>query len=162
METTPEELCKGLPIQFEEYMKYVRGLNYEQEPDYKYLKNLILTALKNIGGKMDYCYDWDNRINNINILPENEISIGNNAVIENCNFEPNIEKIFNDDNALKANFNNQIKMDLQKNIYSQNEINDSAIEPFSLNDNELKNLKQDAIIFNKKLKTENNECCIVM
>ena len=142
--------------------KYVRGLTYEQEPDYKYLKNLFLTALKNIGGKMDYCYDWDNRINNINILPENEISNGNNAVIENCNFEPNIEKIYNDDNALKANFNNQIKMDLQKNIYSQNEINDSAIEPFSLDDNELKNLKHDAIIFNKRIKSESNECCIVM
>ena len=162
METTPEELCQGLPIQFEEYIKYVKGLSYEQEPDYKYLKNLFLMALKNIGGKMDYCYDWDSRINNINILPENETYNGNNAVIENCNFEPNIEKIFNDDNALKANFNNQIKMDLQKNIYSQNEINDSAIEPFTLNDNELKNLKHDALIFNRRLKSGNNECCTIM
>ena len=38
----------------------------------------------------------------------------------------------------------------------------SAIDPFSLDDNELKNLKHDAIIFNKRIKSESNECCIVM
>ena len=67
-ETTPENLCRGLPIQFEEYIRYIRGMSYEQEPDYRYLKNLFLIVLRNIGENMDFCYDWDNRINNMSIL----------------------------------------------------------------------------------------------
>lgn len=57
--TTPEELCEGLPPQFEEYIKYTRSLVYEQDPDYDYLKNLFLTILKNFNWEFDYFYDWD-------------------------------------------------------------------------------------------------------
>ena len=57
--TTPEELCEGLPPQFEEYIKYTRSLEYEQDPDYDYLKNLFLTILKNFNWEFDYFYDWD-------------------------------------------------------------------------------------------------------
>ena len=44
--TSPEDLCEGLPPQIEEYIKYTRSLEYEQDPDYDYLKNLFLTILK--------------------------------------------------------------------------------------------------------------------
>lgn len=35
METTLEELCKGYPIEFKEYMEYCRRLKFEEDPDYK-------------------------------------------------------------------------------------------------------------------------------
>ena len=57
--TTPEELCKELPPQFEEYIKYTRNLEYEADPDYKYLKNLFLSILKKYNWEFDYFYDWD-------------------------------------------------------------------------------------------------------
>ena len=38
---TPEELSSGLPNQFAEYIKYCKNLEFEQEPDYNYLRNLI-------------------------------------------------------------------------------------------------------------------------
>ena len=57
--TTPEELCQGLPPQIQEYVEYTRNLEYETDPDYKYLKNLFLTILKHYNWEFDYYYDWD-------------------------------------------------------------------------------------------------------
>ena len=34
LEISPEELCKGYPHEFGEYLKYCRGLKYAEEPDY--------------------------------------------------------------------------------------------------------------------------------
>ena len=171
--TSPEFLCRDLPIQFEEYIRYVKGLGYEQEPDYRYLKNLFLISLQNTGGKMDFAYDWDNRINNMILLENNKISNNNNATGENNNnFVPNTEKLFNDDNVLKMNYNNQIKIDLVNNIFTKDEINESGIEPcpldtMDINDyNEFQNgnMKyQNGIpLPNRRQKTENCECCCLM
>ena len=57
--TTPEELCQGLPPQIQEYVEYTRNLEYETDPDYNYLKNLFLTILKHYNWEFDYYYDWD-------------------------------------------------------------------------------------------------------
>ena len=57
--TTPEELCQGLPPQIQEYVEYTRNLEYETNPDYNYLKNLFLTILKHYNWEFDYYYDWD-------------------------------------------------------------------------------------------------------
>ena len=172
-ETTVENLCSGLPQQFLDFVRYIRGMTFEQEPDYKYLRNLFLIALQNTGGKMDFCYDWDNRINDENLYLQNSLS-NNNAVIQNNsqnNFVPNNEKIFNDDNTLKENYNNQFQIALQNNIYTRNEINESGIEPFPMdtidnNDNMFPNdnsgIKKGPPIPNRRLKSGNCECCSVM
>ena len=36
LETTLDQLCKGYPGEFKDYMEYCRGLKFEDEPDYKY------------------------------------------------------------------------------------------------------------------------------
>ena len=41
----PEVLCKGLPEEFEQYIKYCRTLNFEKDPDYNYLRGLFITIL---------------------------------------------------------------------------------------------------------------------
>ena len=55
---TPEDLCKSLPSQMISFVKYVKQLEFEQEPDYNYLKRLFLTVLKNYNYEFDYYYDW--------------------------------------------------------------------------------------------------------
>ena len=45
MEISDEKLCAGLPVEFVNYMKYVKNLDFEQEPDYKYLKGLFINIL---------------------------------------------------------------------------------------------------------------------
>ena len=41
----PKEICRGLPEEFAEYIKYCLGLNFEQEPNYEYLRNLFKQVL---------------------------------------------------------------------------------------------------------------------
>ena len=85
---------------------------------------------------------------------------------------PNIEKIFNDDNTLKANYNNQVTLAVQNNIYNMNEINESGIEPFPMDTTdiiELNTLQKNSVanpsgapVPNRRLKAGNCECCSVM
>ena len=46
--TTPEELCKGLPPEMTEYMTYAKKLEFEQEPNYNYLRKLFNKMLKRL------------------------------------------------------------------------------------------------------------------
>jgi hypothetical protein len=41
METTLEELCKGYPSEFKEFMEYCRALKFEEDPNYKYIIGLF-------------------------------------------------------------------------------------------------------------------------
>ena len=43
---TPEDLCKSLPNQMVQFTKYIKNLEFEQEPDYNYLRGLINSILK--------------------------------------------------------------------------------------------------------------------
>ena len=38
---TIDQLCEGQPVQFKQYMEYVRGLKFHQKPNYKQLKSLF-------------------------------------------------------------------------------------------------------------------------
>ena len=56
MENTPHELCKGFPKEYEQYVDYSRKLEYEEDPNYDYLKSLFNNILKE---DTEYVYDWD-------------------------------------------------------------------------------------------------------
>ena len=57
IETSPEELCKGFPREFQEYIRYCRGLEYKEDPEYNYFKKLFNNVLK---GNSENNFDWDN------------------------------------------------------------------------------------------------------
>jgi hypothetical protein len=47
MDTPIGELCEGIPQSFMEYIKYCRGLKFEERPNYNYLRQLfVITATK--------------------------------------------------------------------------------------------------------------------
>ena len=127
IETTPEELCKGFPEEFMNYVHYTRNLEYEQEPDYNFLKNLFITVLKKNEFIIDCYYDWDretihyfrdfknfkkkehkdNKENNNNFNTNNEIStINDKKNIFNSN--TNNITMNNVDNTFLSNKNNNI------------------------------------------------------
>jgi serine/threonine protein kinase len=56
--TSPEELCKGFPKEFADYIHYTRNLEFEADPDYKYLRGLLTTVLENQKAQYDFYYDW--------------------------------------------------------------------------------------------------------
>ena len=57
--------CKDMPKQIITYMKYCRELEFEQKPDYDYLRNLFEEVLKSKGMHNDLHFSW---IQDISIL----------------------------------------------------------------------------------------------
>ena len=58
-ETSSEELCKGFPEEFREFVEYTRNLEYTEQPDYEMLRNKFVNLVtKKNGDNFDYIYDW--------------------------------------------------------------------------------------------------------
>ena len=54
----PEKLSKFFPKEFCEYLKYTRNLNFEQDPDYNYLRNLFCKILEKMNNTNDLKFSW--------------------------------------------------------------------------------------------------------
>ena len=74
-----KELCSELPEEFESFYNYIRKLEFEQVPDYDYLKLLLKNILKKNNFIIDYYYDWDKVKPNI---PKNDNIFKNNYNIK--------------------------------------------------------------------------------
>lgn len=57
--TSLEELCKELPHEILEYMKYCRLLRFNEEPDYKYLKRLFINIFIRYRFNYDNIFRWN-------------------------------------------------------------------------------------------------------
>ena len=56
--TTFEDLLQGHPIEFIKYMKYCRGLAFDQKPDYAHLKKLFESFMQKNGWDENSEFDW--------------------------------------------------------------------------------------------------------
>ena len=54
----PEILCSGMPIEFSHFLAYVRNLEFEQEPNYNYMRKLFLEVLNRNNDKNDLMFSW--------------------------------------------------------------------------------------------------------
>ena len=59
----PEDICKGLPDELTEYIRYCYNLNFEQKPDYEYLRGLFKNLLIRLQCKNYLDFSWLNKIN---------------------------------------------------------------------------------------------------
>lgn len=61
-ELSAEELCAGLPPCFLAYFKYVRKLEFEEDPDYNYIRGLFTDYQKEAKLKLpndpEFVFDW--------------------------------------------------------------------------------------------------------
>ena len=57
-ETSSQDLCKEFPHEFFEYVDYTKNLEYEENPDYDFLRKKFLDVLKGLNEELDYIYDW--------------------------------------------------------------------------------------------------------
>jgi serine/threonine protein kinase len=76
LQTSLETLCEGLPKEFIEYMKYVRGLKFDEKPDYQMLRDLFKNLFYKKKYVEDFEFDWVVRakegrldLSSINSLP---------------------------------------------------------------------------------------------
>lgn len=56
--TPLESLCKGLPPEFNMYLKYVRGLRFDEKPDYTSLRKIFRDLFVREQYAYDYMFDW--------------------------------------------------------------------------------------------------------
>lgn len=56
---SPDELCRGLPVQFRVYMKYIFKLSYAQRPNYGYLRGLFRQLLPTLGVVDELQFAWE-------------------------------------------------------------------------------------------------------
>lgn len=53
------KLCKGMTSGMVNFMMHVRGLRFEEEPDYEYLTELLVRALYELGYAEDGRFEWN-------------------------------------------------------------------------------------------------------
>ena len=148
LEITEENLCKELPNEFIHYMKYVKKLDFEQEPDYQYLIGLFISILSKNEMKKNIRFFW------IKQKPQKNEK-NNFETKENLTRNRNISK----SNSIKRLYN-KIKESLSKTSMEKNNRNIYCNR--TINSEENKNLLD--LKFNPKntninsiIKTYNND-----
>ena len=53
-----DQLCAGQPDEFITYFQYVRGLRFDDKPDYTYLRRLLRDLFVQRAYTWDYVFDW--------------------------------------------------------------------------------------------------------
>ena len=129
LEMKPDILCQGLPDEFNQYFKYVRELQFTEEPKYDFLLGLFNSAMKKNNIKNDFKFDWcqNSGINN-----------------QNINDKFSTESLFSKLKLGEINFG-------EKNEKKENEINIDKKEKNEIQ-NENKEQKNDIINENKENK----------
>jgi len=56
--TPVEQVCKGCPAEFAQYLNYCRAIHFEDKPDYAYLRKLFRDLFVKEGYKYDAMFDW--------------------------------------------------------------------------------------------------------
>ena len=120
MNTTSEELCKGFPNEFNEYIKYTRNLQFEAKPDYNFLRGLMMNVLDNLGCKYDYWFDWNKEKPVVK-----QSYVDEDFKYFECGNAENIEFIKNNNNKVNHdnNINNNINNNNNNNIDNNNNNN---------------------------------------
>ena len=69
LSTSVESLCKGLPAEFLKYFQHIRGLKFEQKPDYKYLRQIFNDLFYSVECNSEAIFDWTLKYVNLPSIP---------------------------------------------------------------------------------------------
>ena len=145
-----KELCIGLPNQFSDFVDYCRLLKFDEEPNYEFLKGLLIQVMNNNFFEFDYVYDWSDKKNYNRDLSKSVYKENNNFLKRIYNEkEKNIENI--------ENFNSDRLKTIQEDY---NNIDDNNNEIGRINTNQFKfmgNLNMTSQNFGKKILIEENK-----
>jgi hypothetical protein len=70
MSYTWREMFHGFPIEFALMFKYIRSIDFEMTPDYKYIHSLVLQISTNADFKFDNKFDW---LEKAKVIPQRKI-----------------------------------------------------------------------------------------
>ena len=155
--TKVEEICKELPKEFITFLQYVRGLQYEEKPDYGYLKKLIEIIAEKNNFLWDFGFDFSNKIEMLEKIKKNEIIVktkkygikdkDHDKYKENYN-----EEKIGSNNIHNINDNNSNNIIIKKDIFGKEEIKGNEKK----NKNHENNIINDKFGFEMIKKNEND------
>ena len=145
---SPELLCNNLPEEFLDYVKYVRNLNFEDEPDYNYLKSLFQIMLNKQGfEEKKIFFSWINE-NNISRIKK-EINLSKRTSSSRGRILNKIRKSINNKRSIS---------EIQNGLNSDN-FNDDEENKYSYNINNYKkkknNEENEGVVWQKKFGNNN-------
>ena len=156
-----EVLCQNLPKEFCDYLKYVKNLEFEEDPDYNYIRSLFLNILESMQYKYDLKFSWNFKFKqNLNkSSSSNDIKFN---LISKKKESSHMRILKHIQNIQEKENNNNIKGNKLDNI--NNDINGKRIEK---NENieiaelikekfDLKNYKTQSDKFDEKNEKDNN------
>ena len=149
-----KELCIGLPNQFYLFVDYCRQLKFDEEPNYEYLKGLLIEIMNNNSFGFDYIYDWSDKKSYNKDLSKSVYKESNNY-LKRIQDKKSNEKEKNIENI--ENYANDRLKTIQEDY---NNIDDINNEIGRININQFKfmsNLNKTSNYFGKKILIEENK-----
>ena len=149
-----KELCIGLSNQFYLFVDYCRQLKFDEEPNYEYLKGLLIEIMNNNNFGFDYVYDWSDKKSYNKDLSKSVYKESNNY-LKRIQDKKSNEKEKNIENI--ENYANDRLKTIQEDY---NNIDDINNEIGRININQFKfmsNLNKTSNYFGKKILIEENK-----
>ncbi len=176
--TSAEELCLGFPNEFVEYINYTRNLEFEADPDYKFLRGLLVSALEKQNSNYDFWYDWVAEQPNITDRVAIERYINNNTDFsleikidkkenETPSDENEKENTLSKYNSIRTSASNNEDSknisEISNNAHSIGNITNDSIEKNNESDDKKHNKKKDkeGKKKDKKEKGEKKKNCLI-
>ncbi|KAK8889427.1 Casein kinase I isoform epsilon [Tritrichomonas musculus] len=132
MTTQVDVLCEGIPLEFATFLSEVKRLDFQEEPNYSFYRQMFRDLFIRCGFIYDYQYDWVEkspiqmslpyqvRNNYLNKLPDSQTGHNNNN--NNQNYQHNLNTTttpFN--NATPTNFNHYPNMNINNSNLIKNQ-----------------------------------------
>ena len=142
---TPEKLCEGLFPEMVEYISYAKNLEFEQEPNYNYLKNLFNKMLKRIHNSNDQLvFSWikmtDFKAFKNPINPASRKDSPQNRIYKKIKSKLEQGRSASSDSDSKAGSYRQIAMTSTKDInYVENQMVNSSLDQFEIKEKKVLN-----------------------
>ena len=176
--TSAEELCLGFPNEFVEYINYTRNLEFEADPDYKFLRGLLVSALEKQNSNYDFWYDWvaeqpniTDRVaieryinNNTDFSLEIKIDKKENEIPSDENEKENTLSKYNSIRTSASNNEDSKNIsEISNNTHSIGNITNDSIEKNNESDDKKHNKKKDkeGKKKDKKEKGEKKKNCLI-
>ena len=151
IEMKPDILCQGLPDEFKQYFKYVRELQFTEEPNYEFLLGLFNNAMKKNNIKNDFKFDWcQNNDSNVQNMNDKFISTDNLF---------NKLKMGEINLGVKEDKENRIKIDKKENESNENTKEEKDKNIIKEEKNEIK-LSEEPDNNTEEKKDESNNICL--
>ena len=162
IKNTSQMLCSGLPSEFCKYLNYAKALEFEQNPDYNYLRKLFLDILEKDNFKNDFRFSWAKIQKNKKSIDYSDVKSFDNTIktgrdnskkrlYNKIKKSLELEKSRSQDEPSLSKILNKNNNDDKRNNNKRNKTNIIPMDKnLKLNSSEPKNRKKKELIYSRK------------